>query len=338
MQKPIAVDTLIRQFGTKKLDFEPGSRYSYSNTGFVMLGQVVSKVSGEPFEHFLTRRILRPLGMTNTAFEPETTSTGGYARGYVTFALGPPEIATPEGRGWVAAAGALYSTPTDLAKWDLALMDGKVLKPDSFKLMTTPRKLTDGSVSNYGCGLGIAKRGHQTVYSHSGAVAGFYALNTMFSATRSAVILLSNLDAYDSVNGVYRQITNALVPPPPSDAAVTTTAAKKPPAAPTGIPGIAGPAAPEAARLLFLELQSGLVNRAGLGDEFNYYLTDDKIRGASSRLAPYGQPTKVEVEAIAERGGMEVARTRLLFAKGELKGLMYRTPDGKVQQFFVLKD
>jgi hypothetical protein len=115
-------------------------------------------------------------------------------------------------------------------------------------------------------------------------------------------------------------VMNAVVPPPSQVASV---------------PSIAGPPAPEAARLLFLALQKGQVDRALLGEEYSYFLTDEKIRAASARLKPWGEPTRVEVESVSERGGMEVARTRLVFANGVLKGLMYRTPDGKVQQFFV---
>jgi len=62
------------------------------------------------------------------------------------------------------------------------------------------------------------------------------------------------------------------------------------------------------------------------------------VRGASARLKPFGEPTKVEVESTNERGGMEVARVRFAFARGALKGLMYRTPDGKIEQFFVNKE
>jgi CubicO group peptidase (beta-lactamase class C family) len=337
MQKPIAVEELIRTFGTRTLDFEPGTRYSYSNTGFVILGRIVSKVSGEPFAAFLERRILKPLGMLDTVFEPETMGPS-FAQGYVTFALGPPEVATPEGLGWVDAAGALYSTPSDLVKWDLALMDGKVLKPESNKVMTTPRKLADGTASGYGCGLAVSTRSGQTVLSHNGAVAGFYALNTMVPASRSAVVLLSNLDSYDAVNAAYARLMSAILPAPPASKPAEPAAAKKAPPPPTGVPAIAGPPAPEAARLMFLSLQKGQVDRALLGEEYSYFLTDEKIRGAAARLKPFGEPVKVDVESLAERGGMEVARTRLVFASGALKGLMYRTPDGKIQQFFVLKE
>jgi CubicO group peptidase (beta-lactamase class C family) len=336
MQKPIAVDDLINRFGTRPLDFPPGSRYSYSNTGFEILGAIVSRASGESYASFLDRRVLKPLGLTHTVFEPKPSRGPGFADGYVTWALGPPELAVPEGPGWVSSAGALYSTPTDLVTWDLALIDGKILKPESFKLMTSPRKLTDGTMSNYGCGLAIGKRGDQPVLAHSGAVAGFYAQNTMFPATKSAVVLLSNFDAYEAVDTVYARVLNSLVPPVQPAAKPAPAVAKKPPA--ESVPTIAGPPAAEAARLLFLELQKGQVARARLGDEYNAYLTDEKIRAASARLTPFGAPVEVKLDSANERGGMEVARTTLVFAKGTLKGLMYRTPDGKVQQFFVQKD
>jgi CubicO group peptidase (beta-lactamase class C family) len=339
MQQPIATAALIDKWGGGKLDFPPGARYSYSNTGFVILGEIVSKVSGEPFAAFLERRILQPQGLTHTVFEPRDPQPPEFARGYVTFALGPPEVPKPEGPGWVGAAGALYSTPSDLAKWDLALIEGRVLKPDTYKLMTSARKLVDGAMSNYGCGLGIGKRGDQPTLGHNGAVAGFYAQNTMFPRTKSAVILLSNFDAYDAVNRVYATLISSLVPldetpKPPVDKA----ADKKPPVA-GNVPDIAGPPADEAARQLFLALQAGRVDRALLGEEYSAFLADTRIAGASVRLKPYGTPTKVDMTSRNERGGMEVARTRLTFADGRtLAGLMYRTPDGKVQQFFVSRD
>lgn len=321
MQKPIAVDELVRQFGTGPLDFQSGTRYSYSNTGFVILGRIVEKVSGEPFGRFLERRIFGPLGMTQTLYEP-SGSEANLAQGYVTFALGAPEIATPEGRGWVAAAGALWSTPSDLATWNLALIGGKVLKPASYRLMATPRALADGSTAGYGCGLAVSTRSGRTVLSHNGAVAGFYALNSMVPSSRSAVILFSNLDAYDAVDAIYRPLMSAVLSAP----------------AKTATPAIAGPPAAEAAKLMLKSLQQGTVDRSLLGEEFNAFLTDAKIRGASERLKPYGEPTTIDVESLSERGGMEVARVRFTFASGTLKGLMYRTSDGKVQQFFVLKE
>jgi D-alanyl-D-alanine carboxypeptidase len=331
-------DEVIRRFGTRRLDFEPGSRYSYSNTGYLILGRIVEKVSGLRYGDFLARRLLEPLGLTHTAYQPNPASPL-CARGHMSFWLGAPEIVPLEGEGWVAAAGALFSTPTDLAAWDLALVDGKVLKPESFKLMTTPRRLNDGTLSNYGCGLAMGERGGVAFLSHSGAVNGFHALNIVVPSTRSAAILFSNLSSYSDTNAVYGELTALILPKPAARPAVAPAAPDKPkpPAPKTGIPVIAGPAAADQARSFVLALQAGRVDRGSLGAEFNFFLKQDAIAPAASRLKAYGEPTGAVVESIGERGGMEVSTTRLEFKAGALKVLMYRTPDGKIQQIFIQK-
>ena len=88
-----------------------------------------SLTNGEAFGAFLTRRIFKPVGMEHTVYDPPP-SDARLALGYTTFALSEPEPALREGRGWVGAAGAIYSTPSDLAKWDFALLDGRVLNID----------------------------------------------------------------------------------------------------------------------------------------------------------------------------------------------------------------
>lgn len=338
MMKPIEVDEVIRRYATRQLEFEPGTRYSYSNTGFLILGRVVEKASGEPFGAFLSRRILTPLGMTHTVYEPDPASAG-LAQGYMSFWLGEPEAAAPEGKGWIAAAGALYSTPKDLAIWDAALTGGEVLKEDSFKLMTTPRRMKDGGVSNYGCGLAIGQRGGVTILSHNGAVNGFYALSLIVPSTRSSVILFSNLSSYSDVNVVYNQLA-ALILPKVEKSPTTAPAPKEKPRAPAakpGIPAIAGPPAADQVKAFVRALQEGRVDRASLGEEFNFFLKESLIGPAGARLKPYGEPEEAEVESIGERGGMEVSTTRLQFKSGVLKVLMYRTPDGKIQQIFIQK-
>src|ERR1051326_4077230 len=138
MQKGIAADDLIQQYAGGRLDFAPGSEWSYSNTGFIILGRVVEKVSGRPFAEFLESRILKPLGLEHTTYGAKPTDKS-LATGYTSFALSAAEPAMPEADGWVGAAGALNSTPSDLAKWDLGLMEGMVLKPKFFNIMKTSR-------------------------------------------------------------------------------------------------------------------------------------------------------------------------------------------------------
>ena len=318
MMKAIDADELIRRFASRPLDFEPGSRYSYSNTGFVILGRIVEKVSGQPLGRFLEDQIFTPLGLKHTFYEPDAGQPG-LAQGYTTFALTGPGKAVPEAKHWIAAAGAIYSTGSDLAAWDLALMTGKVLKPASYALMTQTRLLTDGRISWYGCGLSLSVRNRRQVLSHGGAVSGFVASNTAVPGTRSAAVLLSNLDSGET-NAIYDKLVEAILPVPPVSA-----------------PVISGPPAVEAHKLMLAAYQAGKVDRALLGEEFSWWLTDAKLQAASLKLKPYGEPTKADLESTNERGGMEVSIVRFTFANGVLRGAMYRTPDGKIQQFFVSK-
>jgi D-alanyl-D-alanine carboxypeptidase len=334
---PRPVDEVIRLYGTGKLDFEPGTRYSYSNTGYDILGRIVEKVSGLPYGEFLSRRILKPLGLEHTTYEPDPAGAR-FAEGYSSFALSGPEPAVPEGKGWVSAAGAIYATASDLVRWDLALMSGKVLKPEFYKLMTSPRKLADGRMSNYGCGLSVGDRGGAAVLGHNGAVAGFLAYNTMVPSTGTAVAMVSNFDASGDASAVFRKVLLPLLPPVPPAPPVTEAKKDATPRVDPGVPRIAGLPAAEEARALFLMLRSGKVDRSVFSADFNEFLTDAKIKGAAERLARFGEPTAAALESMNERGGMEVTNVRLTFASGSLRAFMYRMPDGKVQEYFLYKD
>jgi D-alanyl-D-alanine carboxypeptidase len=317
MQTPIEEDELLRRYAGGKLDFEPGSKYSYSNTGYILLGRVVEKVSGETFGAFLTRRILKPLGMTHTLYEPDPRD-GRIARGYTTFALSGPEPISPEGKGWIGAAGGIFSTPGDLVKWNLALMGGKVLNPSSFALMTAPRKLSNGKISEYGCGLAAKVQSGRPVLSHNGAVSGFNTWNSMIPSTRSAVIMTCNLDG--GLGSLPGQVFSLLLREP------------------ANVPAVKGLDSAETVKEIFAGLQQGKVNRQKFSQEFNHFLTDEKIAAAALRLQKFGAPKKIDTLSTNERGGMEVTTSRLTFLKGELRTLMYRQPDGTVEQFFVSEE
>ena len=129
--------SLLKDYAGGKLDFEPGSRYSYSNTGYIVLGGVVEKVSGQKFGDFLTQRILKPVGMEHSRFG-EPGEMASVATGYNAFALDPPGPAPREAAGWIDAAGGLWASASNLLRWDLALATGKVLKPETFEKMTAP--------------------------------------------------------------------------------------------------------------------------------------------------------------------------------------------------------
>lgn len=168
---------IIAMSGEKPFDFEPGARWSYCNTGYVMLGAIIEKVSGRSYGEFVNENIFRPLGMTRSGYDHTEVivprRVAGYQRGKLGFVNAPYLSMTQP-----YAAGSLLSSVDDLAAWNDALLGGRVLKKESLRRAFTPFTLTDGESTGYGCGWMVADlRGHRTV-EHGGGIMGFtsYAL------------------------------------------------------------------------------------------------------------------------------------------------------------------
>jgi len=318
VDRPMATDwpeeKVLATYTQKPLDFPPGSRYSYSNTGYLLLGHITTLVSGKPFAQSLQERLLGPLGLTHTRFEP-TRGEPGLAEGYTPIGLGPAEPSIPEGLGWIGAAGGLWSTPGDLMKWDLALIDGQVLKPASWQFMTTPRALSDGRSSAYGCGQSMRDRGPVLVLTHGGGVSGFGARNAMIPATRSAVVVMANADW---AAGVLDTIQDAVL-------------AKLLPVA--DAPKVSGAAAKDVALDMLRQIRSGSVDRAMLSDEYSAFLTPARLAVMSKSLVDAGDVSQAEAGPVSERGGLEVSTVRLLVGTTPIRTLMYRSPGGKIEEF-----
>jgi hypothetical protein len=153
------------------------------------------------------------------------------------------------------------------------------------------------------------------VVSHSGAVSGFNTWNAMVPSTRSAVIMTCNLDG--GLGALPGQIFGLLLQDP------------------VQVPRVQGLAVTNQVQALFTQLRRGRIDRSLLGEEFNLFLTDQKVTAAAARLKPYRTLKRTEVTNTHERGGMEVTTTLLRFNNGTLRVLMYRRPNGKVEQFFV---
>ncbi|MFI5207679.1 MAG: serine hydrolase domain-containing protein [Gemmatimonadales bacterium] len=333
MLVPISADSLARWYGHQPLDFEPGTRWSYSNTGFIILGRIAELVTHRPYPRLLRERIFAPLGMRHTAYEPARRDAS-YAQGYAWFGLGDPEPALPEAPGWAAAAGGIWSTPSDLLIWDRALLAGRVVPVEFLHMMTSARQLVNGASTNYGFGLSIGVFNGDTIYSHGGAVSGFAAQNTMVPRTRSAVVVLSNAEASVTSGPLVRMAISSRPPPPVRDSSRPAPAANAT-ADPRPVPAVRGPNATDQATTLFRQVQAGQVDRSLLGEEFSWWLNDERVRRAAEHLAPLGEPTRVERLSRAERGGLEVTVTRFTFPARAITALMYRSPDGKVQEFLI---
>ena len=314
MQKAESADTIIARYATRALDFEPGSRWSYSNTNFLILGKAIEAAARQPIAAVLSARIFGPLGMTRTAYDPPPSDTG-MSQGYTSYALASPSPALPEASGWTGAAGAMWSTPTDLLAWDLSLLENRLLTAASFATLTTPRTLSDGRSTGYGCGMSTQLTGDAVVLSHGGAVAGSVATNIIVPVSRSAIVVLSNADF--AATG---EIVDALLPKlmPHVDA-----------------PTIAGLPAIDAAKAFLASVERGTVDRTTLGDDFNALLTPARLAADRAALAKLGKVTDVQVLRTRERGGMEVALVQFLVGTTPARSAMYRTSDGKIQQLLI---
>ena len=144
MLDPVTAQEILNEWARKPLDFEPGTKWQYSNTNYVIAGLIVEKVSGMPILDFLQRRIFGPLNMTtvfNTDLAPLTPTD---PTRYLRYSLGPLRPAPKEGRGWMFAAGELAMTAHDLALWDISMIDQTILKPASYKTLETEVQLVSG--------------------------------------------------------------------------------------------------------------------------------------------------------------------------------------------------
>lgn len=317
MSQPITPDEAIARYAKRPLDFEPRTRFSYSSTGYKILGRVIERVTGKPLGAVLEERIFRPAGMLHSSYLPKPGAPG-LPTGYTSFAMGPPEEAEPEGQGWLFGSSGIYAPAGDIARWSLALMSGKVLVPASYELFGRPRRLADGRVTTYGCGIETStNRAGDEVLAHGGGDSGFRGAEWMIPRTRSAVVVLSNRDDVDPwalLTDIARLLSKEHVPPPPR---------------------IAGPPAEDVARDLFAAMESGKIDRGRLGEDFNVFLTDAKLQAAAGRLHALGPPTGIRVDGVHERGGMEGCTVHFTFATTKLDAVMYRSVDGKVQQFLM---
>jgi CubicO group peptidase (beta-lactamase class C family) len=177
------------------LAYPPGTKWEYSNLGYLTLGILIHRVTGEFYGDFLQQRIFRPLDMTTTRIISEADIIPNRAAGYQ---LVKGELKNQE---WVApminttADGSLYFSILDLAKWDAALYTEKLLKRSSLDLMWTPAKLKDGQPNkgNYGFGWEIDSRhGHRCIH-HDGAWQGFTTAIDRYVDDQLTVVALTNL-------------------------------------------------------------------------------------------------------------------------------------------------
>jgi CubicO group peptidase (beta-lactamase class C family) len=194
MQEDLSVNQIIDTFKSDPLEFEPGSRYKYNNSGYFLLGAIIEKVSGLSYDKFVEQRIFVPLGMQHTAYEGHERSKVARALGYTGKQGGfAPGAAISMSQPY--AAGSLVSNVDDMARWDAAVSSGKLLRSASWQRAFTPYVLSGGAATNYGYGWEIGKLQGVPMIEHGGSIPGFKSFTLRLPSEKLYVAVLSNADS-----------------------------------------------------------------------------------------------------------------------------------------------
>jgi D-alanyl-D-alanine carboxypeptidase len=313
MLLPISAQRILDLWARKPLDFDPGSKWQYSNTNYVIAGLIVEKVSGKPLLEFLDQRVFAPLGMKRVDNIDLHALGAPDPVGYMRYALGPPRAAPKEGPGWLFAAGELAMPAEELAKWDIGIIGQRLLKPASYAEMETEVKLKDGGGTGYALGLQVGAIDGHRVLAHGGEVSGFTAQNSVFPDDKTAVVVLTNQDANGAAGAIARQIAALLLTP-----SNPARAAKL-----------------EQTRKIFSGLQHGKIDRSLFTANANAYFTDQALEDFASSLEPLGEPLDFTATREQGRGGMFYRGYVVTFPKQTLRIIAFEMPDGKIEQFIV---
>lgn len=313
MREPVTAATIIERWGSKPLDFVPGTSWQYSNTGYVIAGAIAEKVSGEPLFEELSARVFRPLGMTSVLDVNARPLPVSDPMGYLRYALGPLRPSQPSAPGWLYAAGELAMTASDLARWDIALMQHKVLKDASLRQLTSEVVLANGAGTRYALGLDVALQHGRRTLSHGGEIDGFTSHHVLYPDDNVAVVVLTNQEAVDASETIADRLAElVLLRATPAEALVL-----------------------DRDRALFVSLQHGTLDPRLLTENARFYFSTQAQDDFRNSLGALGDPTEFELKRTGLRGGL-VTRAYDVTCSGRKLGVVVRaTANGLIEQYTV---
>jgi CubicO group peptidase (beta-lactamase class C family) len=190
-REDMSPDSIVSIVRDDTLDFRPGVRWSYNNTGYVLLGMIIERASGKPYAKYLEDEFFRPLGLSQTYYCSAQPIIKHRAQGYE---LSNRQLVNAEYLSMTQpfSAGALCSTVGDLVAWQRALVGGSVVRPASYVAMTSPEKLSDGKPLTYGYGLGVGMLETHRRVGHGGGINGFITDLSYYPADTLHVVVLAN--------------------------------------------------------------------------------------------------------------------------------------------------
>ena len=319
MTVPTTPQHIVDKWAKKPLDFQPGARWQYSNTGYVVAGIIAEKVSGMPLLTFLNQRIFGPLGMH--PLDQDDTNTAAFPAGYHRFALGPVRVAQPPARGWLYAAGELSMTAADLAKWDIARMSRSLIPSRDWVEQETPVLRSDGRTNGYGLGVYNQYERDRHVVDHGGEAVGFLTQNTVYPDTKDAIIVFTNAEFSGATDTLTEGIEKIALDSPE--------------------PALSG----EGDRLgevraIYDGLAGGSLDRSKLTQNLNYYFDATALADYRSSLSRLGEPSSITINRAPRlRGGFVNRNYTIHYAGGkDLTLVTYAEPGvtGRWEQFMIM--
>lgn len=320
MKVPTVPQGIVDRWAKKPLDYAPGTRWQYSNTGYVVAGMIAEKASGQPLMTYLTRKIFMPLGMH--PLDIDDSNTAAFPVGYHRYALGPVRVAAPPARGWLYAAGELSMTAADLAKWDVARIDRALVPANDWAEQERAVRLTDGTSNGYGLGVSSGDKDGRRFINHGGESVGFLSQNTVYPDDRAAIVVLTNAD-FSAATDTLTDGLAAIILPHAEAAQVNE------------------PDRTADARALFEGLAQGRIDRALLTAHASGYFDQQVLGDYHTSLAPLGKPASFETRGKPRlRGGFVNRNYRIVAGAKTLRLITYAESGahGRWEQFIVMPE
>ena len=312
-------NAMLAMVKNKPLNFEPGTKWQYSNTNYLLLGRIVEVASGIPWRTYVQTHIFDTLGMKESTFMENEANVDDMATGYYspkkTLEPSPPFL------GWAGGAGAIVSTATDMAKWDEGLFGGKVIAQSDLALMTSPGRLANGKATDYGFGWLLDTHDGQQRIWHNGGTFGFNSTNHVYPRLGQAIIVLENTIGADA-NSLASVVFDALHP----DLVATQTQA---------VPG-ENPAVTARVKAVWEQFTSGNVDRSQLTPEMSKAMTPDVLAGAKAQFAQLGTATSWTYRGEQSNENQTTYTYLVVFSSGFKTNIfMSLTKDGKISGYLV---
>jgi D-alanyl-D-alanine carboxypeptidase len=302
--KPITFKELMCLVADWPLDFPPGSRASYSNTGYIILGRIIEVTSHESYRQYIRAHLLEPAGMTQSFTVPDepslVTMAVGYRHANGKLARG---LTIHDSFSW--SAGDLVSTVADVEKWNEALAGGKIVPKADYALMSTPQMSTSAENTGYGLGLFIDKVNDQPRIGHTGGSFGFTTANFYFPDQKLRIIVLTNnadvpepaeMIANAIFSDLYPDLARATTRPAPDEDPTVTSRAK------------AG----------FEHLQRGTGDGSLFGASLDAKMKNGLAKRMAGRFAPYGVPVAFVFKGRRSDGGKNWSDYLIEFGPGSI--------------------